>query len=112
MRDGKSLERAQGTETPGPDGGTLAHAADNHRRRGIGGKEEGIGPGELGRRRSAGGGEDLADAPNLGLQVGTGDGEDVQQELPPAERSGLPLFPPGPGLREVWREILDNRPVA
>jgi len=48
----------------------------------------------------------MADAPDIGLQIGTGDGQALQQERASFERGRVPLFPPGPGLREVWREAL------
>ncbi len=85
---------------------TLADSANDYRWRGVGGEKEGIGPEELGRRRFAGSGEDVADAPDIGLQIRTGNGQDLQQVLTSIERSRVPLFPPGPGLREVWRETL------
>ena len=102
-------QREEGSETPSPDGGTLAHAADEHRRRRVDG--EGIATGELWQRGSASNGRAPADSSSLELRVRTGDENDIQQELPSIEQSGLPLFPPGPGLRDAWREILEIDPT-
>ena len=63
---GNHADGPQGSETPGQDGRTLAHAAHDHRRRGIGRKEEGIGPDGVGRRRSASRNSELADPEGRG----------------------------------------------
>lgn len=45
-----------------------------------------------------------------GLEIGPGERGDDEQELPAAERTGLPLFPPGPGDADGWAAILREYP--
>ncbi len=62
------------------------------------------------RGRSADEGIELADSASQGLQERVGERRDDGAECAPAERGGLPLFPPGPDDREAWEAILKVRP--
>jgi len=92
---------------PEASGDSLADAADDYGWWGIGGAEAGVGPQQW-RRRLAGGEPDLADAMlerTQGSNV-----KDHEQEHAQGRCGKLELFPPGPGKRAQWADIIANRP--
>ena len=104
------------------DGGTLADTSHDHGRRRVGGEEAGVGPDEQRRGRPAGGGHAVADPCGVddGRRGSAGDVEagreaDARRRQSTADgfdhlHSDLGIFPPGPGERARWADIIANRP--
>lgn len=104
------------------DGGTLADTSHDHGRRRVGGEEAGVGPDEQRRGRPAGGGHAVADPCGVddGRRGSAGDVEagreaDARRRQSTADgfdhlHSDLDIFPPGPGERARWADIIANRP--
>lgn len=92
----------------------LADASHDHGRRRVGGEEEGVGPHQW-RKRLAGGKPDVADAlHDHGRPRSAEQAEGTQGSRegrgPAVGGHALDLFPPGPGERARWADIIANRP--
>jgi len=100
--------RAASGDAGGPDSG-VADAADDQRRGGVGGAEEGAWPVGRGGGRPSGGGGEVDHAEESGLEGRAGGGG--------APRAGsgqaggeIPCWPPGREAWAEWADLLNTRP--
>ena len=109
-RRGRDGAGRSDTPLAGDAGGTVGDTEDDHGRGRVGGEEAGVGAEGERRGRLASASNPLGDALSAGLEERGAQRGDMGEERPPAERAGIPCWPPGPAERDRWRAVLARWP--